>query len=757
MDNAMNAYNPPLPLYEKVIHRSHLYKTYVCLRLILFLCFLGYRVLNPMDELYGFWILAFACELWFAFDWILYQNMRWTLIDYKTYPERIASRYGGESASKLPPVDIIITTTDPYMEPAILTANTVLSVLAIDYPVDKFACYVSDDGASPITFYSLVEILDFAKKWVPFCRKYNIESRAALLYFSKETKPSDPDFLQEWLYIRDEYESLEGRITKALETGHVPLDSVSTIDGFVKRNSDVSNHSTIVKVIHENKGCQGDEGGVLPHLIYVAREKRPKFDHHYKAGAMNVMARVSGVMTNAPFILNLDCDMHVSNPKAIQEAMCFFLDCPSERECGFVQFPQLFYDVLKDDPFGSQIKFFFAILAKGLNGIQGPLYAGTCCFHRRKELYGVPPSEDREEENGTVGKGKYFEDKALRKAFGESSALVASGQAIMRDGACHMTSSPPLSTEEALKVASSSYEANTAWGKEVGWMYGSTVEDVMTGLKVHSLGWRSIYYRPQQPSFMGRAPDSGPDSLVQQKRWATGLLEICFSRLSPFLGKKRKLIMRQRMVYASIVLSPLYSVAALCYSLLPAFCLLSGTSFLPKIHEPAFYIAVALLLSVYGFGISEYLLNGWSVREWWNNQRMWFISNLSFCLFATFDVVMKSIGFSQTVFVVTPKGSADDDMGNKSDFTFNSSPLFISPTTVLLVNMAAIVYNTLGLVGGEYELRDKAFAELLCCVGVVMHLSPFLKGLVRRSNRGLPWNIVIKSSALAFLICRTCV
>lgn len=71
-------------------------------------------------------------------------------------------RYSGEFTSKLPPVDIIITTSDPFKELAIMT------VLAIDYPVQKFTCYVSDDGASPITFYSLVETVRFAKNGCHF-------------------------------------------------------------------------------------------------------------------------------------------------------------------------------------------------------------------------------------------------------------------------------------------------------------------------------------------------------------------------------------------------------------------------------------------------------------------------------------------------------------------------------------------------------------------------------------------------------------
>lgn len=67
---------------------------------------------------------------------------------------------------------------DPLNEPILVSANTVLSIIAVDYPVDKVSCYVSDDGADILTFEALLETSEFAKKWVPFCKKFNIEPRA---------------------------------------------------------------------------------------------------------------------------------------------------------------------------------------------------------------------------------------------------------------------------------------------------------------------------------------------------------------------------------------------------------------------------------------------------------------------------------------------------------------------------------------------------------------------------------------------------
>lgn len=94
-----------------------------------------------------------------------------------------------------------MSTVDPTKEPPLITANTVLSILAVDYPVDKVACYVSDDGAAMLTFEALSETSEFARKWVPFSKKFNIEPRAPEWYFAKKIDylkdKVDPAFVRE--------------------------------------------------------------------------------------------------------------------------------------------------------------------------------------------------------------------------------------------------------------------------------------------------------------------------------------------------------------------------------------------------------------------------------------------------------------------------------------------------------------------------------------------------------------------------------
>jgi len=102
-------------------------------------------------------------------------------------------------------VDLLVTTADPVLESPIITVNTVLSLLALDYPTNKLACYVSDDGCSPLTFYALVEASKFVKLWIPFCKKHNVQARAPFRYFSDVTINKNEDsleFKQEWLQMK---------------------------------------------------------------------------------------------------------------------------------------------------------------------------------------------------------------------------------------------------------------------------------------------------------------------------------------------------------------------------------------------------------------------------------------------------------------------------------------------------------------------------------------------------------------------------
>jgi cellulose synthase A len=117
----------------------------------------------------------------------------------------------------------------------------------------------------------------------------------------------------------------------------------------------------LLQVFLGHSGGHDTDGNELPRLVYVSREKRPGFNHHKKAGAMNALVRVSAVLTNAPFLLNLDCDHYINNSKAIREAMCFMMDPLVGKRVCYVQFPQRFDGIDRSDRYANHNTVFFDV------------------------------------------------------------------------------------------------------------------------------------------------------------------------------------------------------------------------------------------------------------------------------------------------------------------------------------------------------------------------------------------------------------
>ncbi|KAM0009567.1 putative cellulose synthase (UDP-forming) [Helianthus debilis subsp. tardiflorus] len=683
-----------LPLQETIVHNNKTARAIELVNLSLLVSVLLYRVVYFKDqEQYLPWLLAFLCESWFTFNWTAAVCTKWNQCTTKTYPDRLLKRV---SESKFPAVDIFVTTADSIVEPSIITMNTVLSLLAVDYPADKLALYLSDDGCSPLTLYSLVETTKFAKLWVPFCKKYNVQVRAPFRYFNTKATPLENDsleFQQEWKKIKKEYGDLYKKIDHAAQRPF-PCDHDSDFSVFCGVHR--SDHPTIIKVVSESReGSPTD----LPHVIYISREKSPKHQHHYKAGAMNVLARVSGVMTNAPLMLNVDCDMYANNPQVFLHAMCMF--------------PQAFYDGLKDDPFGNQLADFFYLI-NGISSIQGTLYVGSNCFHRRKVIYGSSPNDSTKSDN--------ISNEDLRKIFGKSTELRELAAQILSEtnSKIENRSCPSNFIEAATHVASCSYEYGTSWGAQIGWIYGSATEDVLTGLNIHGRGWRSAITSPDPLAFLGCSATTYPSSLTQQKRWFTGLFEILFTDKNPLLLTiEGNIWFRQALAYFYICLWAVRSVPELCYASLPAYCIIKDSHFLPKVNERAslIFMGIFVIYNLYAYWESKRI--GVSLRMWWNLQRMERVNTLTARLFAFVSVV------------------------------------------ILLINIMALVNGMLRLYKVDYTenwmgVSKLGLGEMFCSIWMLLCFWEYLKGLFRNGKYGIPSSTIWKSGALALLFVQIC-
>ncbi|XP_017240204.1 cellulose synthase-like protein H1 [Daucus carota subsp. sativus] len=715
-----------LPLFQRVSLRSD--KSIALELLLLFLLFslLTYHFFSIKQ--YGIPVLlAFLCESFFTYVWILVLNIKWNPIKYVQYPDRLL-----EQKNELPAVDIFVTTADDELESPIITMNTVLSSMAVDYPVEKLACYISDDNASPLLYYALVETSKFARVWLPFCKKYDISVRAPFRYFATTSGPSREESLEfqyEWKLVKDIYEMFCKKIEDAA------LAPSSDLPELNKKN-----HGSIVKIITA-KG--------VPHMVYISREK----PHHFKSGALNALTRVSGLMTNAPFILHVDCDMYVNNPQVILHAMCLFLGVENEEDCAYVQFEPGFCHNIKDDPFENHYDVLFKFFGHGTAGIQGPPYIGSNCFFKRKVIYGLSPDQKI-----TTGE---LSDLNLQRKFGQSSMLKESVARVL-SASTSASMSLKCTVSSFVKgthhVAVCDYENGTCWGTEVGWKYGSQSEDILTGLGIHRKGWKSMYCATEPASFLRCAASTVPGTMIQSKRWATVPLEIFLSSMRPISDTLNgNLSLRQCLAYMWLLTWSLRSIPELVYSLLPAYCIISGSRFLPEVSELAILIPIEVFLVFNLCTLSEYLAIGLSTRAWWNHQQMARITSTSSWLFATLSVFPKLIGLSSSAFEV-PTPTYDKDMKNKDPgkFTFSKSLIFLPGTTILLVNLTALGIGMSRFLTTSPQNNEAGIGELLCSLWIVLYYWVFLKGLFAKGKYGIPSSTIVKSGVLALLFIHFC-
>ena len=71
--------------------------------------------------------------------------------------------------------------------------------------------------------------------------------------------------------------------------------------------------------------------------------------------------RVSAVLTNGQYMLNLDCDHYINNSSALREAMCFLMDPNLGRKICYVQFPQRFDGIDTNDRYANRNTVFFDV------------------------------------------------------------------------------------------------------------------------------------------------------------------------------------------------------------------------------------------------------------------------------------------------------------------------------------------------------------------------------------------------------------
>ncbi|XP_038982488.1 cellulose synthase-like protein E6 isoform X1 [Phoenix dactylifera] len=630
---------------------------------------------------------------------------------------------------KHPSPEVRQLVSDPMIEPPAMVISTVLSVMAYEYPPEKLSVYLSDDAGSELTFYALLEASRFAKSWIPFCKKFKVEPRSPDAYFNGECMcPKDGLQAVEWGKIKSLYTEMENRINDAVKFGKVSENIRKQHRGFLEWNRATTSrdHQAILHILIDGRDTNAidDEGFTLPTLVYMAREKRPYRHHNFKAGAMNSLVRVSSEISSGAVMLNVDCDMYSSNSETVKDALCFLMDEEKGHEIAYVQLPQLFNNITKNDIYGSSPMWAWKDF-HGLDGYGGPLYVGSGCFHRRESLC-----------------GKHFNETC---------------KAALRANERNMEASASTLEERAKSLITCTYEDNTEWGKEMGLKYGCPVEDVITGLAIKCRGWKSIYFNPSRAGFLGVAPVTLAQTLVQHKRWSEGDFQIFLSKYCPFLYGKGKLKLGLQMGYSIYCLWAPCSFPTLYYVIIPPFTLLHGISLFPKASGIWFMPFSYVIAATTMFSLWEAFLFGCTMKRWWNEQRMYLFKRLASYPFAFVDTIFRHLGLNKSTFIITAK-VADEEVSKRYKqemMEFGSpSPMFTILATLAMLNLVCLIGGAKRLVLGEgIGLLGSMLLQFVLCASVVLINMPVYQAMFFRNDGGrMPTSITLTSVALAMLL-----
>ncbi|KAL0394771.1 UNVERIFIED_CONTAM: Cellulose synthase-like protein D2 [Sesamum latifolium] len=670
----------------------------------------------------------------------------------------------------------------------------------------------------------MAEAASFANLWVPFCRKHDIEPRNPETYFSLKKDPFKnkvrPDFVKDRRRVKREYDEFKVRINGLPDSIRRRSDAYNAREEIkamkLRRQTVEDEPLEPIKVskatwmadgthwpgtwtVSAPEHSRGDHAGIiqvmlkppsdeplqgtadsspldftevdirLPMLVYVSREKRPGYDHNKKAGAMNALVRASAIMSNGPFILNLDCDHYIYNSQAIREGMCFMMDRGGDRIC-YVQFPQRFEGIDPSDRYANHNTVFFDVNMRALDGLQGPVYVGTGCLFRRTALYGFDPPRSKEhsgccsccfarrKKSASVSSAPE-EHRALRmgddddemnpslfsKRFGNSSFLIDSIPVAefqgrpLADHPAVKNGRPPgaltlprelldaSTVAEAISVISCWYEDKTEWGNRVGWIYGSVTEDVVTGYRMHNRGWKSVYCVTKRDAFRGTAPINLTDRLHQVLRWATGSVEIFFSRNNALLASPKMKIL-QRVAYLNVGIYPFTSLFLIVYCFLPALSLFSGQFIVKTLNVTFLTYLLVITLTLCALAVLEIKWSGINLEEWWRNEQFWLIGGTSAHLAAVLQGLLKVIAGIEISFTLTSKSAGDDNDDDFADlYLIKWTSLMIPPITIMITNLIAIAVGFSRTIYSTIPQWSRLLGGVFFSFWVLAHLYPFAK------------------------------
>lgn len=273
----------------------------------------------------------------------------------------------------------------------------------------------------------------------------------------------------------------------------------------------------------------------------------------------------------------------------------------------------------------------------------------------------------------------------------------------------------------------------------------------MTGYRMHNRGWRSVYCVTKRDAFRGSAPINLTDRLHQVLRWATGSVEIFFSKNNAFLASRRLKVL-QRFAYLNVGIYPFTSIFLIVYCFLPALSLFSGYFIVQTLDILFLVYLLAITICLIMLAILEVKWSGIELEEWWRNEQFWLISGTSAHFAAVMQGLLKVIAGIEISFTLTSKSAGEDNDDIYAELHLVKwTSLMIPPIVIAMTNIIAMGFAFIRTIYSTVPQWSKFVGGAFFSFWVLAHLYPFAKGLMGRRGK-TPTIVFVWSGLIAITI-----